>query len=81
MSSPEFDSDLFCITIKLFKWYNLETKLLFLSFFKVLIEEADLNNQDDFKQKNFLETIAYMSSKRVENYMLSVVETVMRSES
>lgn len=49
MSSADFDSDLFCLTIKLFKWYNVDTKLLLLSFFKVLIEEADLNNPDDFK--------------------------------
>jgi hypothetical protein len=27
-----------------------------------------------------VETLGFLSSKRVENYMLSIVETVMRSE-
>ena len=51
MKSPEFDSDLFALTIKLFKWYDLETKLVFLEFYRQLIEEGSSlhhNNIEDY---------------------------------
>ena len=59
MNSPEFDSDLFGLTIKLFKWYEVDTKLVILDFYRQLIEETNHNIDDfsSFQNKNFFEII------------------------
>lgn len=48
-SSEDFDNDLFELAIKLFRWYDLETKLVFLEFYRQLIEDIALShNIEDF---------------------------------
>ncbi len=37
MRSKEFDKDIFGLAIRLFKWYDLETKLVFLDFYRQVI--------------------------------------------
>jgi hypothetical protein len=37
MRSKEFDKDIFGLTIRLFKWFDLETKLVFLDFYRQVI--------------------------------------------
>jgi hypothetical protein len=37
MRSKDFDKDIFGLTIRLFKWYDLETKLVFLDFYRQVI--------------------------------------------
>jgi len=34
IQSAEFEADLFGLTIKLYKWYDFSTKLVFLEFFR-----------------------------------------------
>jgi len=55
MASREFDRDIFALSIRMFKWYDIETKLVFLDFYRQLIEE-DHNIEDykSFKEKLFL---------------------------
>jgi hypothetical protein len=49
MKSRDFDRDIFGLTIKLFKWYDLDTKLVFLEFYRQVIEEGCLgHNISDF---------------------------------
>ena len=55
MASREFDRDIFALSIRMFKWYDIETKLVFLDFYRQLIEED--HNIEDFKsfmEKQFL---------------------------
>lgn len=58
MRSKEFDKDIFGLTIRLFKWYDLETKLVFLDFYRQVIQEGCLDHNigdfATFKEKNFL---------------------------
>ena len=50
MASRDFDRDIFALAIRLFKWYSLETKLVFLDFYRQLIEEScHGHNIEDFK--------------------------------
>jgi hypothetical protein len=50
MRTREFDRDIFGLSIRLFKWYDIETKLVFLEFYRQIIEESCLDhNIEDFK--------------------------------
>lgn len=52
LNSEVFDHDLFRLTNKLFHWFDFDTKLLFLDFFKQLTDKKEgqenLNNHAKF---------------------------------
>lgn len=59
MKSPEFDVDYFGLTIKLFRWYDTETKLILLEFYRQLIEEGSSfqgNNIEDYFRQPVVQT-------------------------
>jgi|LauGreDrversion4_2_1035121.scaffolds.fasta_scaffold974392_2 hypothetical protein len=68
MRSKEFDKDIFGLTIRLFKWYDFETKLVFLDFYRQVIQEGALDHNigdfSSFKGKNFLSFLRDLQSPR-----------------
>jgi len=81
MCHQTFDADLFSIAINLFRWYDSDSKLLLLKFFRALIEEPDFSEPESFREKRFLEIIKFMRNKStLEFYYLSIVEWAMRSD-
>jgi hypothetical protein len=68
MKSKDFDRDIFGLTIKMFKWFNLETKLMFLEFYRQVIEEGCLGHNisdfSTFKDKNFMSFLRDLQSKQ-----------------
>lgn len=81
MCHQAFDTDLFNIAINLFRWYDSDSKLLLLKFFRTLIEEPDFSEPESFRDKRFLDILKFMRKKgTLEFYYLSIVEWAMRSD-
>ena len=85
MSSREFDRDIFALVIRLFRWYDLETKLVFLDFYRQLIEESchghNIEDFMTFQNKKFLDNLRDLHLSRQEYYILSIVQqAVFQSE-
>ena len=77
MASRDFDRDIFALAIRLFKWYSLETKLVFLDFYRQLIEESCnghiIEDFKSFQNKKFLEYLRDIHLGKQEQYILSIV--------
>jgi hypothetical protein len=76
-STSEFDPDIFSIAIKLFRWFDIETKFLFLEFYRQLIEEGtnDHNIEDfnTFKEKKFLNFLNIFHNGKQEVYLINLI--------
>lgn len=82
IQSAEFEADLFGLTIKLYKWYDFSTKLVFLEFFRQLIEEGCAHNIEDFNtihDKKFLEFMRVIQEGITEMYILNVIQVSMKT--
>jgi hypothetical protein len=83
MRSSDFDSELFSLTIKLFKRYDLETKLVLLDFYRQLIEEGNLlttiESFDAFKDLKFLHLMKDLIKSNQEKYILNIVNAAIQA--
>ena len=80
----DFDHDLFGITIKLFRWYDSDTKKSYLEYFKHLIEEQCMSHNieeiETFKDINFLERIRILLDTQLETYLLNIIALSLKSQ-
>jgi hypothetical protein len=81
MKSKDFDRYIFGLTIKMFKWFNLETKLMFLEFYRQVIEEGCLGHNisdfSTFKDKNFMSFLRDLQSKQQEIFMINIITVAL----
>jgi hypothetical protein len=82
-NSDAFDHELFGLTIKLFKWYDLETKKIFLDFYRQLIEDQiqcfNIEEVNTFKTVVFLDQLRPLLDPNQETYLLNIISVALKS--